>query len=147
MQESRRYSPHCFHDWILASAMKSYDPLTPPEPEEWLSMDEQARLDVVEDFHRRARISLPNARVHAVLHAIVENQIALGDEIPVHRTVQRLMLEGLDRHESIHAVGSVLLNHLSDLLSSPEVEPDVDSNAPYYAALDQLTAKDWLRSR
>jgi hypothetical protein len=127
--------------------MKSYDPLAPPEPEEWLSIDEQARLDVVEDFHRRARIPLPNARVHAVLHTIVENQIALGDEIPVERTVQRLMSEGLDRHESIHAVGSVLLNHLSDLLSSPEVEPDADSNAPYYVALDQLTAKNWLRSR
>jgi len=37
----------------------------------------------IEAYHRRARIRLPNEKVHAVIHAIVENQIALGDELPV----------------------------------------------------------------
>src|ERR1700686_2550405 len=96
--------------------MKIYDPLKPPKPEEWQSMDEQQRLDLVESFHRRARIRLPDAKVHAVIHAVVENQVALGDEIPVKRTVQRLISEGLDRHEAIHAVGSVLIGLMSDLL-------------------------------
>jgi hypothetical protein len=127
--------------------MKIYDPLKLPKPEEWQSMDEQERLELVESFHRRARIQLPNAKVHAVIHVIVENQIALGDETPVRRTVQRLMSEGLDRHESIHAVGSVLIGHLSDLLGRPEAETDVDPNRPYYAALAQLTAKGWSSSR
>jgi hypothetical protein len=126
--------------------MKNYDPLDPPEPEEWLSLDEQGRIDLVESFHRRARIRLPNAKVHAVVHAIVENQIALGDETPVKRTVQRLMSEGLDRHDSIHAVGSVLMFHISDLLAQPGAKTEADPNRPYFAALDQLTANDWLAS-
>jgi hypothetical protein len=127
--------------------MKIYDPLKPPKPEEWQSMDEQERLHVVENFHRRARIHVPNEKVHAVIHVVVENQIALGDEIPVKRTVQRLISEGLDRHESIHAVGSVLIGHISDLLGQPKATTGADPNRPYYTALDQLTAKDWSSSR
>jgi hypothetical protein len=126
--------------------MKMYDPLKPPKPEEWQSLDEQERLDLVEGFHRRARIHVPNAKVHAVIHVIVENQFALGDELPVKRTVQRLMSEGLDRHDAIHAVGSVLIGHISDLLAAPEAEVGAAPNPLYYAALDQLTAKDWSSS-
>jgi hypothetical protein len=126
--------------------MKTYDPLKPPKPEEWLSLDEQERLEMVESFHRRARIRLPNAQVHAIIHVVVENQIALGDEVPVNRTVQRLISEGLDRHQSIHAVGSVLIGHMSDLLRQPDAAAGADPNPPYYAALDRLTAKDWLSS-
>jgi hypothetical protein len=126
--------------------MKKYDPLKPPEPEDWQSMGERERLDLVEGFHQRARIRVPNAKVHAVIHAIVENQFALGDELPVKRTVQRLMSEGLDRHDAIHAVGSVLIGHISDLLAASKAEIGADRNPPYYAALDQLTARDWLSS-
>ena len=127
--------------------MKHYDPLKPPDPEQWRSIDEQERIQLVENYHRRARIRLPNAMGHAVVHVMVENQIALGDEIPVRRTVQRLISEGLDRHDSIHAVGSVLIGHMSDLLRQPEAEAGADLNPPYYAALDRLTAKDWKSSR
>jgi hypothetical protein len=127
--------------------MKQYDPLKPPEPEAWQSLDEQGRLDLVEDLHRRARVRVPNAKVHAVIHVVVENQIALGDEIPVKRTVQRLMSEGLDRHDSIHAVGSVLIGHIGELLGQAVTEAGPDSNAPFYRALDQLTAKGWQLRR
>jgi len=126
--------------------MKMYDPLKPPKPEEWQSMDEQERLDLVEGFHQRARIRVPNAKLHAVFHVIVENQFALGDELPVKRTMQRLMSEGLDRHDAIHAVGSVLIGHIGDLLAAPEAEVRADPTPPYCAALDRLTAKDWSRS-
>ncbi|MGY4231832.1 hypothetical protein ACVIIW_000779 [Bradyrhizobium sp. USDA 4449] len=44
---------------------------------------------------------------HAKFYAIVESQIA-DAELPVRGTVERLMAEGIDRHEAIHAVGSVL---------------------------------------
>ncbi len=126
--------------------MKNYDPLKPPDPEEWRSLDEQERIQLVENFHRRARTRLPNAKMHAVIHAIVENQIALGDETPVERTVQRLMSEGLDRHDSIHAVSSVLIHHITDLLGQPVAESGAERNRPYYAALEQLTAKRWSAS-
>ena len=95
--------------------MPRYDPLKAPDPEEWLDLDEQERIDLAQDYHRRARVKLPNAKLHATMHAIVENQIALGDETPARRVMQRLMNEGLDRHQAIHAVGSVLFEHIYDV--------------------------------
>lgn len=129
--------------------MKQYDPFTAPDPDEWLSMDEQRRIDLAREYHRRARIRLPDAKAHAVVHTIVESQIALGDEIPVRRTLQRLMAEGLDRHDAIHAIGMVLVEFISDLLSQPEAahaERPPDANQPYYAALEKLTAESWRQS-
>jgi hypothetical protein len=124
--------------------MQRYDPLKAPDPEEWLALDEQERIALVEDYHRRARIRLPNAAVHAMAHTIVESQIALGDETPARRTAQRLMEEGLDRHEAIHAIGMVLVEFINDLLRAPE--PGSDRNPAYFAALERLTAQDWRRS-
>jgi len=125
--------------------MQRYDPLEAPDPDEWLALDEQERLDLVREYHRRARIRLPNAKVHAVLHAIVKAQIALADETPARRTAQRLMDEGLDRHEAIHAIGLVLAEFMQDLLKAPQ--SDTDPNVPYFAALERLTAEDWRQSR
>jgi len=129
--------------------MKQYDPLKAPDPQEWLAMDEQQRISLAQGYHRRARIRLPNETAHAVVHAIVENQIALGDEIPVRRTIERLMAEGLDRHDAIHAVGMVLMEFFSDVMrradtEHPERQPD--PNRPYYAALEKLTAESWRQS-
>jgi len=124
--------------------MKRYDPLKVPTPDEWLDIDEAERLSLVEGYHRRTRVQLPNAVVHATLHVIVENQAALGDEIPVQRTLDRLMNEGIDRHEAIHAVASVLAAHMSDLLRSGPSQSD--PNAPYVAALEELTVESWRQT-
>jgi hypothetical protein len=127
-------------------AMQRYDPLHAPDPKEWNELDEQERIQVVEQYHRRARIPLPNAKAHAVFHAVVETQIALGDELPVRRTLQRLMSEGLDRHDAIHAIGSILAQHMFDMVSTPEAISKADPNDAYYAALERLTAEEWLQS-
>jgi hypothetical protein len=121
-----------------------YDPLVAPDPEAWLDLDEQERIDMVMDFHRRARIKLPNVKAHAVAHAAVENQIAQGDALPVRRTLERLMGEGLDRHDAVHAIGMALMCHINDLLKAGDVEGD--PNAPYFAELECLTAEGWRRS-
>jgi Domain of unknown function (DUF1841) len=121
-----------------------YEPLAAPEPEEWLETDEAERIQLVQDYHRRARVRLPNEKMHAVMHVIVENQIALGDEIPVNGTLQRLMGEGLDRHDAIHAIASVLAEFMYDLQRNPE--PGANPNQPYYAALRRLTARTWRES-
>jgi hypothetical protein len=125
--------------------MQRYNPIEAPNPEEWLALDERARIDLVRDYHRRARIRLPIERVHAMLHAIVETQIALGDKTTARRTALRLMDEGLDRHETIHAIGMVLINHTSDLMKT--MKSGQDPNAPYFAALERLTAQHWRRSQ
>jgi hypothetical protein len=126
--------------------MHRYDPLQAPDPKEWSEMDEQERIRLVEQYHRRAGIRLPNVTAHAVFHAVIETQIALGDELPVRRTLERLMSEGLDRHDAIHAIGSVLAMHMHDLVSRPEGPPKEDPNPAYYAALERLTAEEWLES-
>jgi hypothetical protein len=127
--------------------MKSYDPLKAPDPQQWLSLDERQRIALVRDYHRRKRIRVPNEQVHAAAHIIVENQIALGDETPVRRTMQRLMTEGLDRHEAVHAVGMVLMEHIFDLVKGEKPPPPgADPNAPYFATLERLTADQWRRS-
>jgi hypothetical protein len=124
--------------------MKRYDPLKEPAPEEWLDLDEGERLRLVGGYHRHVRARLPNIAAHASLHVIVENQAALGDEIPVHRTLDRLMQEGIDRHEAIHAVATVLAEHMSDLArNSP---PQADPNARYFAALEKLTVDTWRQT-
>jgi hypothetical protein len=56
--------------------VQRYDPLEAPDPEEWLELDEQERIDLVRDYHRRAGIRLPNEK----LHAIVEAQIASAED-------------------------------------------------------------------
>jgi hypothetical protein len=54
------------------------------------------------------------------------------------------MDEGLDRHEAIHAIGSVLAEFIHDLLKAPQ--SDTNPNVPYFAALERLTAEDWRQS-
>jgi hypothetical protein len=124
--------------------MQRYDPLEAPDPEEWRALDEQERIDLVLNYHRKARIRLPNAKVHAIVHAMVETQIALEDETPARRTAQRLMDEGLDRHEAVHAIGWVLIEFMSDLMDEPESR--AEPNAPYFAALERLTVEEWRRA-
>lgn len=125
-----------------ADGEQDYDPAEAPDPVEWLALDEQDRQDFVLDFHRRARIRLPNDTIHAIFHVIVENQIALGDELPVRRTVERLMAEGLDRHDALHAVGSVLAKHMHATLQGAETSSFPEE--AYNAAVERLTAANWL---
>src|SRR6516164_7244358 len=101
--------------------MQPYNPFVSPDPEEWLALDEQERIDLARDYHRKARIRLLNVKVHATVHAMVETQVALGDETPARRTAQRLMEAGLDRHEAIHAIGWVLIDFMHNLMDAPEL--------------------------
>jgi len=128
----------------LGAVETTYHPLVAPDPDEWLALEEEERIELVMDFHRRARIRLPNAKAHAAAHAAVENQIAEGDALPVRRTLERLMDEGLDRHDAVHAIGMTLMCHINDLLKAGDVEGD--PNLPYFAELERLTADAWRRS-
>jgi hypothetical protein len=117
-----------------------YDPDQKLDVEAWLSLDEDERMSLVMDYHRRARIELPNAQLHAAAHTIVENQAALGTGYAVAGTLERLMNEGLDRHEAIHAIGSVLMGNILDLQHG---RLKGDLNQVYIRELAQLSAKKW----
>src|SRR5271155_671685 len=123
--------------------LERYDPLRAPPSQEWLGMGELSRIALVETYHRGAGIRLPNVKLHATLHVIVENQAALGDETPAAKTLERLMKEGVDRHEAIHAVASVLTDHITDVLSGSSLPSD--PQAPSYAALKKLTVESGRR--
>lgn len=119
--------------------MERYDPLKAPDATEWLGTDEGERIERVRRYHRHAAVRLPNARLHAAMHVVVENQVAMGDALPVGRTVDRLQAEGLDRHEAIHAVGSVLAGRMYDLMKTGS--PGGDPNKGYWTSLEKLTAE------
>ena len=124
-------------------SIAGYDPLIPPPAEEWLALEEGERIELVEDYHRKARIPLPNIGVHAALQAVVETQIAMGDELPVARIVQRLMAEGLDRHDALHCAGKALIESMSEIAREGAT---ADTNERYLRKLESSTARDWLAS-
>lgn len=124
--------------------MKIYDPEQTIDPVGWTTLDESERHNLVERYHRKKHIKLPNLGVHAAFHVIVENQIALGEEIPVRNTLERLMREGLGRHDAVHAIGSILAGYMFDLVKNGTKDQDV--NTDYYRQLEELTAESWLES-
>jgi hypothetical protein len=119
-----------------------YDPSKAPDPEEWLELDESDRIDAVIAYHKHAKKPVgKNNRLHAVAHVIVENQAAMGDATVVPATLDRLMREGLDRHDAIHAIGSILVGIFFDAVKDPGKQ--VDINAEYGRELAELTAASW----
>ena len=120
-----------------------YNPLKAPDPKRWLAIDEAIRLKMVVSYHRKKRFDLPNERIHAAIHMVVENQVAMGDELPVSATLDRMMNEGLDRHDAIHAVGSVLAGRMWEM-SQSDADPQMDPNESYFDDLAKLTAQGWI---
>lgn len=88
---------------------RNYNALFGPAPA-WLSLPEAERLAQVLRYHQELRLPhppTPKPRVHAAMHVMVENQVALGEPPFVRETLERLLQEGLNRHESVHAIAEV----------------------------------------
>ncbi len=118
--------------------MEFYDPLQVPDPDEWLALDEEERVQLVEGYHESEEVDLPNPRIHASFHAVVENQIASGDPPEVLVTLERLISQGLDRHEAIHAIGSILSEQVFNVMKNPSSHKN--PNKAYIRKLKKLTA-------
>jgi len=95
-------------------------------------------------WHKKKRIKLPNVRAHAVFHAIVENQIAMGLE-PTVRAISRLTNEGLSRHEALHAVAGIVAEYLYEASKTNDKDFTDTMQARYNAAVERLTGKQWLQ--
>lgn len=120
--------------------MDTYDPDTAPDPGTWQELDEGERLLLVGDYHEQAGDELPNVQVHAVIHVIVENQLAEAYR-PAVEALARLMREGLSRHDAVHAFGSVLTERIWT-----ELQGDSTAAVPgatYEQELRTLTADSW----
>ena len=117
-----------------------YDPLRDPDQDEWSECDEMGRIEAVfkaHDVHTKASVS---ERLHATFHIMVENQLVLGEGL-VRETLERLLNEGLDRHDAIHAIGSVLAGEVYHLIEGSS--PGDGLAASYHKGLAELTAKEW----
>ena len=115
-----------------------YDPDKPVDAAEWLALDEGEQQLVVERYHKRARIRLPSRRVHAIIHAAIETQVAQGHPA-ASRALERMLAQGLDRHDAVHAVGSVMAKHMFDIMKHGQ---SFDEKA-YATDLDALSAERW----
>jgi hypothetical protein len=116
--------------------MRQYDPLIAPDPETWLAMDEGERLLLIGQYHDRQGTQIPIRDLHMCVHVIAENQLAMG--IPeVRSALERLMAQGLDRHQALHAISTVILDHPNRKLSAGADEES------YLREISELTADKW----
>jgi hypothetical protein len=69
----------------------------------------------------------------------MDNQIAMGDATVVPATLNRLMREGLNRHDAIHAIASIHMGIIFDVVT--EKDDGGDFNTKYGRELAELTAK------
>jgi hypothetical protein len=59
--------------------MKRYDASTAPDPEVWLQLDEQERIDLAIAYHRRYHLPMGQSpKVHGAVHAIVRTRSRLA---------------------------------------------------------------------
>ena len=119
-----------------------YNPDQHIDPEDWESHDEGEKIEAVRAYHRRQRIPLSNDRIHATFPMAAENQVAMGDRHPAEAVLCRLMREGLNRHEAVHAIASVVARHVYRALQH---EAEADLAATYKDELVSLTAESWLK--
>lgn len=113
-----------------------------PDPATWLSLDERERLAAIEGAHRHAAAghpAMPNRRLHALLHMVVENQLAAGEPAEVKQTLRRLMDQGLSRHAALHALGTVVASSMFDTVKQKQPY----DRARFLADLDRLHAQDF----
>jgi hypothetical protein len=122
----------------------SYNPESAPLASEWLGLPEGERLRLVATFHMVNRLKSGSAKAHAAIHTTVENQIAMGFG-PTVRAMARLQSQGLSRHDSLHAVGAVLSQHMFAALRNPNRADSQLLQSELNAAIERLDAESWRR--
>src|SRR3989449_11338755 len=96
--------------------VKRYDPQHAPDPEAWLALDEGERTELVLQYHRRARVRLPNARLHATIHVVWRTRSRWATRSPFAGRSSGCGPRGSNRHDAVHAVGSVRAKRIYELL-------------------------------
>ncbi len=117
-----------------------YSPVHEPDYRVWLACPEQDRLDSVIAYHQRLGLSDMEVRRHSLIHVVVENQLA-EEVAAVAAKLDELMAGGLDRHEAIHAIGSVVMELIYRTMGRHDIKPDAAID--YDNALSALTVASW----
>ncbi len=96
-----------------------YDADTDAHLAGWLELDEMERTGTIEACHQLRNHPVgQNARLHAVAHAVVENQLAGGNPPATRETLQRLRAAGVSRHQAVHAIGNVVVEAMQTILTT-----------------------------
>ena len=104
----------------------------------------EALLPADERYHCQAKIKLPGMTAHCAIHAIVENQLAMKLDF-VEAASDRLMKQGLTRHDAVHAIGSQVAERFVDASRDPAGDDGHVTNARYKASIERLSAASWGR--
>jgi hypothetical protein len=125
--------------------MEKYNPLIEPKKEEWLESSEYDRIDNVREFHEDSEEDFEDRAlsVHATVHVIVENQLAMGVEL-IPDTIAKLTRQGLNRHEAIHAIGAIISEDIFAIIRGEKAE---FSPKQYRRKLEKITAKRWRKGQ
>lgn len=125
--------------------MEKYNPLIEPNKEQWLNSSEKDRMETVRAFHKDNVEGLDDEAVlmHVSIHVIVENQLALGVEC-IPETIAKLTRQGLDRHEAIHAIGSMISEDIFNIIRGEKTEFSLKK---YRKKLEKITAKRWRKGQ
>lgn len=120
----------------------AYDADVGPERTSWLAAKEPMRIAAVQQHHRtlRSHPAMPNIKLHALMHVVVENQLAAGDPPEVALALARLVAAGVSRHAAVHAIASVVAAEMFTILK----DQTTFDRAATAAALARLEAHDWV---
>lgn len=117
-----------------------YDPDGGSHLARWLDLDEGERQLGVQAHHRAHGLAVgKSAPMHAMMHAVVETQLASVAPPVTAETLARLRAAGVGRHAAVHAIGSVVVAQLHGLLTSRRPFDETQ----YARDLRALDPADW----
>ena len=82
-------------------------------------------------------------RLHLAIHAVVETQVVEGKPRETRLTLERLVEEGLDRHEAVHAIGHVVSEEMLSVLAGGTTYDE----RRYTERLHALSAVEWRQGK
>jgi len=94
-----------------------YNAYRAPSPAEWLAADEEVRIAAVRAHHQDLSDS-SDSRQHALIHVIVENQVATGEPPETAAALARLIAGGMSRHSAIHAVAAIVAEEMQAVVKA-----------------------------
>lgn len=123
----------------------SYDPSKRLDPAWWSSLASDERVSLAEAAHVAPgawHFPIRDSRAHAIMHVVVENLVAQGEETPIYATLQKLARQGLERHDAIHALSTVFAEH-ARAIGAGRAEGDDPPPEAQVKRAAAVTASSW----
>jgi hypothetical protein len=108
-----------------------YDADEDPHAERWLKLDESEQQQAIMAYHDAAQPHPrpPSRRLHALMHAVVETQIASNTPPEARQALERLTSQGLSRHDAIHAIATPMAEFIFEASQGKRYDPEAHRKA------------------